>query len=344
MEKNKRVVYYDLLSILASFFVVAMHCNWIVHRFDGSIAWKQSLFVDVLGYWAVPVFFMISGATLLEYQKKYNTRIFLKKRFEKTVLPFIIWSIIACIYMIYNGGIDIASFNVIKFFDMLLTTKFMGIYWFFIPLFMSYLSIPVLSYLAMTEKKYLWYMGGLGFISYSIYPFLCNLFQIGKNNLLFFPLTSGYVLFVILGYLLSVTDFSKKMRVTIYIVGIGSALIQYIGTYYLSMKTGSENMLFREYLNWPSVLFSISVFVWFKYGAFNRIKEQKVLKVIEEISSTGFGIYLIHIYIINFLCERYEINGYSVVWRVGGPVLVYLISFVLIKCMQRIPIVRKIVP
>ena len=159
MEKNKRVVYYDLLSILASFFVVAMHCNWIVHRFDGSIAWKQSLFVDVLGYWAVPVFFMISGATLLEYQKKYNTRIFLKKRFEKTVLPFIIWSIIACIYMIYNGGIDIASFNVIKFFDMLLTTKFMGIYWFFIPLFMSYLSIPVLSYLAMTEKKYLWYMG-----------------------------------------------------------------------------------------------------------------------------------------------------------------------------------------
>ena len=186
--------------------------------------------------------------------------------------------------------------------------------------------------------------GGLGFISYSIYPFLCNLFQIGKNNLLFFPLTSGYVLFVILGYLLSVTDFSKKMRVTIYIVGIGSALIQYIGTYYLSMKTGSENMLFREYLNWPSVLFSISVFVWFKYGAFNRIKEQKVLKVIEEISSTGFGIYLIHIYIINFLCERYEINGYSVVWRVGGPVLVYLISFVLIKCMQRIPIVRKIVP
>lgn len=344
MEKNKRIIYYDLLTIFASFFVVAMHCNWIVHRFDGSIAWKQSLIVDVLGYWAVPVFFMLSGATLLEYPKKYSTKVFLKKRFSKTVLPFIVWSIIAFLYAVYNGTIDLEHFTVIKFFDMFLTTKFMGIYWFFIPLFMAYLSIPVLSYFAITEKKYLWYMCGVGFVSYSIYPFLCNLFHIGKNNLLFFPLTGGYLLFVILGYLLSVTEFSKKVRAILYTVGIGSALIQYTGTYYLSMRTGSENMLFREYLNWPSVLFSISVFIWFKYSFFNKIEKQKVLKAIGEISSTGFGIYLIHMYIINFMCEQYGVTGYSLRWRIGGPILVYFISFTLIKCMQKIPIVRKIVP
>lgn len=56
MEKNKRVIYYDLLNSVASFCVIAMHCNWIVHRYNGSFAWKQSLLVDVLGYWAVPIF------------------------------------------------------------------------------------------------------------------------------------------------------------------------------------------------------------------------------------------------------------------------------------------------
>lgn len=81
------------------------------------------------------------------------------------MIPFIVWSNIACIYTINSGVIDLKQFSVTTFFDMFLTTKFMGIYWFFIPLFMAYLSMPVLSYLAMNEQKYLWYMGGLGFVS-----------------------------------------------------------------------------------------------------------------------------------------------------------------------------------
>ena len=69
METQERVIYYDFLNIGACFCVVAMHCNWIVHRFENTIAWKQSLLVDVIAYWAVPVFFMLSGAT--EYSGRF---------------------------------------------------------------------------------------------------------------------------------------------------------------------------------------------------------------------------------------------------------------------------------
>ncbi len=41
-----------------------MHCNGIVHFYDNSRAWKESMVVETLCYWAVPVFFMITGATL----------------------------------------------------------------------------------------------------------------------------------------------------------------------------------------------------------------------------------------------------------------------------------------
>ena len=254
------------------------------------------------------------------------------------------WSGIACIYAINNGTIDLRQFSVKTFFDMLLTTEFMRIYWFFIPLFMAYLSMPVLSYLAMTRQKYLWYMEGLGFVSYSIYPFLCNLFGIKQNSFFAFPLTSGYIIFIILGYLVSVTEFSKKARILIYVTGIGSVAIQYFGTYFLSMRMGTENTLFREYLNWPSVLVAISVFIWVKYRNWSVIKEKKILKVIQECSNTSLGIYLIHMYIINFICEKYNVNGYSIVWRTGGPFLVYIVSFILVKCIQKLPILKRIVP
>lgn len=136
-------------------------------------------------------------------------------------------------------------------------------------------------------------------------------------------------------------EFSKKLRMIIYTVGIISVIIQYFGTYFLSMYTGYENVLFREYLNWPSVLVAISVFTWFKYRKWSMIKEKRILKVIQECSNTGFGIYLIHMYIINFICEKYNINGYSIVWRVGGPVFVYIVSFVLVKFIQKFPVLKK---
>ena len=56
---KKRVIYFDLLNITASFAVVAMHCNGIVHSFSNTLSWKQSLIVEVAAYWAVPVFFML---------------------------------------------------------------------------------------------------------------------------------------------------------------------------------------------------------------------------------------------------------------------------------------------
>ena len=61
----KRVVCFDALNVLACLSVIAMHCNGAVHVFADTYVWRQSLLVDVLAYWAVPVFIMLSGATLM---------------------------------------------------------------------------------------------------------------------------------------------------------------------------------------------------------------------------------------------------------------------------------------
>ena len=69
---QKRVLYFDILNIFACFSVICLHHNSIVHSFMGDTAWKQALIVEVLFYWAVPVFLMLSGANLMNYRERYT--------------------------------------------------------------------------------------------------------------------------------------------------------------------------------------------------------------------------------------------------------------------------------
>src|SRR5699024_9905213 len=98
-----RYQYIDVLNILACLCVVFMHCNGIVHSYENTRAWKESMIVETVAYWAVPVFFMISGATLLGYRDKYSTTVFLKKRMVKTVIPFVIWTVINIVFKTVTG-------------------------------------------------------------------------------------------------------------------------------------------------------------------------------------------------------------------------------------------------
>ena len=43
---RKAILYLDVLNVLACICVVGMHCNGIVHNFDGSSAWVQSMVVE----------------------------------------------------------------------------------------------------------------------------------------------------------------------------------------------------------------------------------------------------------------------------------------------------------
>lgn len=83
VTSSGRVLYFDLLNIAACICVVAMHCNGIVHTYSDARCWKTSLIVETVAFWAVPVFFMLTGATLVEYRKRYSTKEFFVKRIKK---------------------------------------------------------------------------------------------------------------------------------------------------------------------------------------------------------------------------------------------------------------------
>ena len=67
----------DSLNIAACFSVIALHCNQMVHTWQPGKNWLLALLIEVLFYWAVPVFLMLTGATLMRYRDRYDTKTFL---------------------------------------------------------------------------------------------------------------------------------------------------------------------------------------------------------------------------------------------------------------------------
>lgn len=344
MAEKRRTVYFDLLNICACFCVVWLHNNGIVHQFTNSAAWKQSLVVETIAYWAVPIFFMLTGATLMRYRERYDTKTFFKKRLCKVFVPFLVWSVIMLIYKSWRGTFVLTDFSFQNLATVFLNNQMQSVYWFFFPLFAIYASMPVLSLLS-GQRKWLWYMVGLSFVTQACCPLLCKLAGIQWNAALAFPMTGGHLIYPILGYLLSTEDLSFKKRIAIYLAGAGAVVLRYTATYFLSMRDGETNRTFFGYNYFTAVLLGVAVFVLFKHIKLDWLtKREKLCKALSVISSCSFGVYLIHVIIKESLLRLTGLDPHRLLWRTVCALAVYLISLAIILILKKIPILKRLVP
>lgn len=341
---SKRIVYYDLLNILACFCVVYLHCNDMVHTYRPGLNWACGLAIEVLCYWAVPVFFMLSGATLMRYRDRYDTKTFFKKRLVRVLVPFIAWSII--IYIL-RFGIEEPStqFGTFEFLNLFFSNGIEGVYWFFFPLLSLYLSMPVLSLLA-DKKKLLLYIAATSFVLQSVAPIACGLAGITWNSQLSLSVAGGYVMYAVLGYLISTSDLSKRVRLGIYCLAISSLALRYGFTYVSSSQLGVVDRTFFTYMGFTAVFLAMGIFTWFKYHDWSRKPNlEKLSKQICAISSCSFGVYLIHrIVLADFVFRILEVSPLSVPLRTIGPILIYLACLTIVYLVKKIPGLKMLVP
>lgn len=338
---SKKIVYFDFLNVFACLCVIGMHCNGIAHYFDGSSEWKQSMVIETLGYWAVPVFFMLSGATLMNYRKRYSTKEFLKKRFLKTVLPFIVWSVGMLAYKMLSGAIVWQGSK--AFVELFLNSRIEGVYWFFIPLFMTYLCLPILSKLS-EDTKILKYMTCIGVASCILFPMICKLLNLSFDSNFYFPITRGYIIYVLLGYLLHKTDIKLPWRIVIYAMGILGAAFRYFHTVTASMQSGTLNNMSWGYNSLPCFVLAVAVFVFAKQVIENNVSpDSKFAKILRWLSGTTFGVYLMHVFVMRNIVSLFDIDVRLVWWRLVGPIILFVLCVVLVKLLQKIPFIGKII-
>ena len=72
-KKNFTLTFIQVICALA---VVTLHTNGVFWSFSSTERyWFTANIVESVFYFAIPLFFMITGITLLDYQKRYSTLI-----------------------------------------------------------------------------------------------------------------------------------------------------------------------------------------------------------------------------------------------------------------------------
>ncbi len=344
-KENQRYIY--LLNVIAAFAVVMLHTNGCFWEFSTDKYWSSANIIESIGFFAVPVFFMITGATLIDYQKRYTTREFFQKRIHKTVIPFVLWSILGLLYkVLLTHEISLETLSVRFLIDGIINTKIIDIYWFFIPLFCVYLCIPLLASISEEKKKKTFqYLIVICLMINHIIPFIKAIWNVQTEWPFRVYVGMGNIIFLIIGYYINNYEIPGYCRKIIYILAAFGLLAQIWGTYYLSMHAGMIITTYKGYENLPSLLYASGIFLFFKYHGDKIWKNNTwVWNVIKNLSRYTFAIYLLHYYVIDIMKRVFVIDERSIVFRLGAPFIVIPICVVIAKLLRKIPVVRNIIP
>ena len=347
MEKRK-YGYLNLLSVIAAFSVITLHTNEVFWEYNnGEGYWVSALIIESALYFAVPVFFLISGVTLLDFYDRYTTGQYFKKRFVKTVIPFLFWSVVGLLVHVYfMKDMTFEGMTVRGFInDLMSCGKYVSVFWFFRPLFILYIGIPLFAGVEKSRKiKVFTYLAVTALVLDYLMPFLNNAFQIK----LYFNLTTlvatYYFIFLLLGYILHHVELPKIARIFIYIGGIVGFLFQSLGTYIYSERAGAIDKTFKEYYNIPAILQGVAIFVLVKYGYRFVEKSEKLVKVIDFLKDYTFAFYLLHWFIIRLITGVIDFDKYSIYWRLFGFIPVALICIIVTWILRKIKIGKYILP
>ena len=347
--QNQKITLLDYIAIakiISSFSVVILHTNNKFWYFDYKIYkqyWISANVIESIFYFAVPVFILCVGATLLDFNEKYGLKEYYYKRFVKVVLPLISWNIILYFYRVYFlKNFNKQQLNFINIWNLFYKCKIYFIFHSFHHFILVYMVIPLIAYVDKSKKIKIYSYCFIALIlTQSLIPYLINMLY--PNLAWIYSINSGYIIYIFPGYIIQNYKFSKIFKLIIYILGFIGLLIHMFGTQILTIKYKRINTLHKGYFNTPCILYSCSIFLFIKeysYIILNIIKK----KYIYKIGSLTIGPFFIHLPMMDTIDKYYKINKYSLAYRFLGGILICIISFIITFIMKMIPIVNYLVP
>ncbi|WP_276954705.1 acyltransferase [Methanobrevibacter woesei] len=341
--KNRKIFYISFLAVLSAISVVIMHGS--IYRYDAgnpSNFWFISNFILCFFFFAVPIFYMISGATLMDYRTRYDSKVYFLKRLRKVVIPFCFWLVILCLFNIYFLKIPMDGNILLYLYNICIEQS---LYWFFIPLFAIYLLIPLLSYVPKEKRiKLFSFYAILLFIFCSVIPCIFNLTATPIYIRPEFVFASGLFIYPFLGYILNEIELKRKYRIIFYVLGILGLLGMFLPTQVFYETMHQSTYMFKSYSYPTTILYSIAVWIFAKELCKHNNFRKRIEKIVYLFNPYTFGIYLIHYYFINIIAHYFKLNIVSMGFSVAIPIIVIPLCLLTLYIMKKIPYVKNIVP
>lgn len=341
---KKRVVYLDLLKVMAIFLVIYNHS----HQYMVDTTWLVKILhyiTYVMCKVAVPLFIMTTGVIFLGRKTSYH-EIFYKRIF-RVLIPLLV--VLGINVLLYGGslkGIILAPFAIYTI------PEYPYWVWYLYMLIGLYMVTPFLQRMikSFKEKDYMVF-----FLLFLILPSLIEMFPYITNivfgepykfvetfSLCTFSVCVGYY---VLGYYLSKRNFNLK---EIKIISIIFALFVILGTIYLYLGINKFHLTFDTLISYQSFLIcipSLCVFALAKYFIGDKIKNKKVNNVIFTLSSLVFGIYLFHVFITRalydtgFMHSIFNIN--TCLGLLVLDILCFIVTGIIVYILRLVPLFKK---
>ena len=308
---HNRIEYLDYLRVIATAAVVLLHIS-IQGWGEVDVQSGQWMIYNVwngLVRWCVPVFVMISGALFLNPKKKVTVYRLWTRNIPRILSAFLFWSVLYALYHLITRS----GWTGHTFLMAVLTGNYHM--WFLFLIIGLYLVTPLLRKIS-ADRGMLNYFLVLalffGFLiptlRHQVIPFSVSLTESDTISALlkdydsmrlYLPL--GYTGYFALGYYLYKRNLTPGERIVIYVLGALGFLMTISGTAVLSRNLGKANSSWYEYVSVNVLLESMAVFVLVRYSS--RYWKEKVCTLLQGMADKTFGIYLIHLLLVEFLAD-----------------------------------------
>lgn len=347
MRNEGRMIYPDLLRILAAFLVVLIHVTSVVinEGHSASIAWMVCMALNSMSHWAVPVFFMISGMLFLDPKREVTMEKLFRKHITRIVLCIVIWGFFYSLLDQYlYGGLSLRS-PFLAIYGIL--TGATGYHlWFLYALMALYLATPTLRiFTAHASRRQVEYA--------LVVWFLCCI-CVGEINRLaaellditqFLPVESVVIVdnagFYLLGYYLHRYSFSDKWANRLYILAVVCLLSMPI----LNLFFVGAAFSFSDQMGLGNCIVASGAFL-FASRLRTELFPKRFCRVVHLLSEQTFGVYLIHVFFVALFFQILKLDPFTPIPILGVPfstVVIFLLSALTAKLLSRLSMTKKLV-
>ena len=347
--KEDRVVYPDLLRIIAVFFVIAIHVTSVgIKDYSmNSTVWVFCLALNSLSRWAVPVFYMISGMFLLNPDRKFEVKEFYKKNVLRIVRCIVFWGFLYSMLDQFLYGTISTKSIAIAFYGIL--TDGTGYHlWFLYTLLLLYIATPVLRILTehATKEQFeyaliIWFVFSL--LVGQINALMKELF--GMNQLMPFEAITitGYAGYYLLGAYVSIYESKRKQNSwALVCLGTAAVLLLVVGNLILATHFDLKNVT-----SWESPLGLLSfVVAVVLFRLLQKLPTEawnaKTRNSISILGRQTFGIYLTHVFFVSLFFRILKLS-LTAIWVLPWCGIVFVCSWITTVILMRLPGIKKLV-
>jgi len=349
----KRIPFLDYLRAAACLTVIIVHACEFYYIGDGGIVrdarngiWVS--LIDSLFRPAVPIFVMISAYLLLPV--KGSTTDFFRRRFTRVAIPFAVWSVLYAVLPWAWGEFPAAT--VVSNLGIL-TLNFVpsaGHLWYLYMFLGVYLFMPVISpwleqvsrrgeeaFLGLWLLTTLWHYGLIIFPEGILGACSWNEFHLLYNF-------SGYIGYIVLAhYIRTYLDWSPKRSLCIGLPLLAAGYAVTAAVFHHRLWT-ADNFYDLE-ISWRFCTLNVAAMSFAIFMIFRSIRwsEGGVYRIVRRLSVLSFGIYLMHIFVLN-LSYRLFAAHLSMPAAVGAMALfTFAVCGLIAEGLSRLPGGRYIV-